>query len=111
MERLGEGLEQELRRFGATGSMAAIVAAGIAVMGHIGLLPQSVEKDGGYKIKGRTEENVAALVRDARAVEEAGAFSVVIEGTVETVGGPNAEARRRGFYAGAAQARSEMVDR
>ena len=65
--------------------IAAIVAAGIAVMGHIGLLPQSVEKDGGYKIKGRTEENVAALVRDALAVEEAGAFSVVIEGTVETV--------------------------
>ena len=65
--------------------IAAIVAAGIAVMGHIGLLPQSVEKDGGYKIKGRTKENVAALVRDALAVEEAGAFSVVIEGTVETV--------------------------
>ncbi|SDA75733.1 3-methyl-2-oxobutanoate hydroxymethyltransferase [Mesorhizobium qingshengii] len=65
--------------------IAAIVAAGIAVMGHIGLLPQSVEKDGGYKIKGRTEENVEALVRDALAVEEAGAFSVVIEGTVETV--------------------------
>lgn len=65
--------------------IAAIVTAGIAVMGHIGLLPQSVEKDGGYKIKGRSEENVAALVRDALAVEEAGAFSVVIEGTVETV--------------------------
>ena len=65
--------------------IAAIVAAGIPVMGHIGLQPQSVEKDGGYKIKGRTEEAVAALVRDALAVESAGAFSVVIEGTVETV--------------------------
>ncbi|WP_246800650.1 3-methyl-2-oxobutanoate hydroxymethyltransferase [Mesorhizobium amorphae] len=65
--------------------IAAIVAAGIPVMGHIGLQPQSVEKDGGYKIKGRTEENVAALFRDAEAVEKAGAFSVVIEGTVETV--------------------------
>lgn len=65
--------------------IAAIVAAGIPVMGHIGLQPQSVEKDGGYKIKGRTEEAVAALVRDAHAVESAGAFSVVIEGTVETV--------------------------
>ena len=70
---------------GMARQIAAIVAADIAVMGHIGLLPQSVEKDGGYKIKGRTEENVAALVRDALAVEEAGAFSVVIEGTVETV--------------------------
>ncbi|TIR27897.1 MAG: 3-methyl-2-oxobutanoate hydroxymethyltransferase [Mesorhizobium sp.] len=65
--------------------IAAIVAAGIPVMGHIGLQPQSVESDGGYRIKGRTEENVAALYRDASAVEKAGAFSVVIEGTVETV--------------------------
>ncbi|RRI00905.1 3-methyl-2-oxobutanoate hydroxymethyltransferase [Mesorhizobium tamadayense] len=65
--------------------MAAIVTEGIPVMGHIGLQPQSVEKDGGYKIKGRTHENVAALFRDAEAVEKAGAFSVVIEGTVEAV--------------------------
>ena len=65
--------------------IAAIVAAGIPVMGHIGLLPQSVEKDGGYKIKGRTDEAVAALLADALAIESAGAFSVVIEGTIETV--------------------------
>ncbi|CDX11259.1 3-methyl-2-oxobutanoate hydroxymethyltransferase [Mesorhizobium sp. ORS 3324] len=65
--------------------IAAIVAEGIPVMGHIGLQPQSVEKDGGYKIKGRTRENIAALFRDAEAVEKAGAFSVVIEGTVEAV--------------------------
>ena len=65
--------------------IAAIVADGIPLMGHIGLLPQSVEKEGGYKIKGRTEENVAALFRDAEAVEKAGAFSVVIEGTLEAV--------------------------
>ncbi|UVK45118.1 3-methyl-2-oxobutanoate hydroxymethyltransferase [Mesorhizobium sp. AR07] len=67
------------------GQIAAIVATGIPVMGHIGLLPQSVEKDGGYKIKGRTDETVAALFADALAVEGAGAFSVVIEGTIETV--------------------------
>jgi len=65
--------------------IAAIVAEGIPVMGHIGLQPQSVEKDGGYKIKGRTQDNIAALLRDAEAVEEAGAFSVVIEGTMEAV--------------------------
>ncbi|MEW6632845.1 MAG: 3-methyl-2-oxobutanoate hydroxymethyltransferase [Pseudomonadota bacterium] len=65
--------------------IAAIVADGIPVMGHIGLLPQSVEKEGGYKIKGRTEDNIAALLRDAEAVEKAGAFSVVIEGTMEAV--------------------------
>lgn len=67
------------------GQIAAIVAAGIPVMGHIGLLPQSVEKDGGYKIKGRTDEAIAALMADALAVEKAGAFSVVIEGTIEAI--------------------------
>ncbi|QKC97102.1 3-methyl-2-oxobutanoate hydroxymethyltransferase [Mesorhizobium sp. NZP2298] len=65
--------------------IAAIVASGIPVMGHIGLLPQSVEKDGGYKIKGRTDETIAALMADALAVEKAGAFSTVIEGTIEAV--------------------------
>lgn len=65
--------------------IAAIVASGIPVMGHIGLLPQSVEKEGGYKIKGRSEANAEALYADARAVEASGAFSVVIEGTVEPV--------------------------
>lgn len=67
------------------GQIGAIVEAGIPVMGHIGLLPQSVEKDGGYKIKGRTDENVAGLFADALAVEGAGAFSLVIEGTIERV--------------------------
>ncbi|TPJ29107.1 3-methyl-2-oxobutanoate hydroxymethyltransferase [Mesorhizobium sp. B2-8-3] len=65
--------------------IAAIAAEGIPVMGHIGLQPQSVEKDGGYKIKGRTDDNIAALLSDAEAVEQAGAFSVVIEGTMEAV--------------------------
>ncbi|MCA0274708.1 MAG: 3-methyl-2-oxobutanoate hydroxymethyltransferase [Proteobacteria bacterium] len=65
--------------------IAAIVAAGIPVMGHIGLLPQSVEKEGGYKIKGRSEANAEALYVDAKAVEAAGAFSTVIEGTIEPV--------------------------
>jgi len=65
--------------------IAAIVEAGIPVMGHIGLQPQSVEKEGGYKIKGKTDESVAKLLEDARAVEQAGAFSVVIEGTMEPV--------------------------
>ncbi|MBD0416598.1 3-methyl-2-oxobutanoate hydroxymethyltransferase [Oryzicola mucosus] len=65
--------------------ISAIVRAGIPVMGHIGLQPQSVEKEGGYKIKGKTDEDVAALIRDAEAVEKAGAFSVVIEGTIERV--------------------------
>lgn len=65
--------------------ITAIVAAGIPVMGHIGLQPQQVEKEGGYKIKGKSDDNVAALYRDAAAVEKAGAFSLVIEGTIEDV--------------------------
>src|SRR5213082_571462 len=56
----------------------AIVAAGIPVMGHIGMLPQSVREEGGYKVKGRTQAEAEALLRDARAVETAGAFSVVL---------------------------------
>jgi 3-methyl-2-oxobutanoate hydroxymethyltransferase len=69
----------------AAEQIGAIVAAGIPVMGHIGLQPQSVEKEGGYRIKGRSEEAAQALSRDAHAVEAAGAFAVVIEGTVEPV--------------------------
>ena len=61
-------------------TIAAIVDAGIPVMGHIGLTPQSVHRFGGYKIQGREKERRDALLRDALAVEEAGAFSVVLEG-------------------------------
>jgi 3-methyl-2-oxobutanoate hydroxymethyltransferase len=57
----------------------AIVAEGIAVMGHIGMLPQSVREEGGYKVKGRTQAEAEALVRDGLAVEKAGAFAVVLE--------------------------------
>lgn len=57
----------------------------IEVMGHIGLLPQSVEKEGGYKIKGRNTDQEHQLLKDAKAVEEAGAFSFVIESTIEPV--------------------------
>lgn len=60
----------------------AIVEAGIPVMGHIGLQPQSVVKEGGYKIKGKDDLQVTKLIADAMAVETAGAFSVVIEGTI-----------------------------
>ena len=59
--------------------IAAITAAGIPVMGHIGMLPQSVKTEGGYKIKGRTEPEAEALLADAKAIERAGAFAVVME--------------------------------
>lgn len=57
----------------------AIIAAGIPVMGHIGMLPQSVREEGGYKVKGRTQKEADTLLADARAVEKAGVFSVVLE--------------------------------
>ncbi|HYA28921.1 MAG TPA: 3-methyl-2-oxobutanoate hydroxymethyltransferase [Acidobacteriota bacterium] len=57
-----------------------IVDAGIPVMGHIGLTPQSVHQFGGYKIQGRDDNRREMLLRDAEAVEQAGAFAVVLEG-------------------------------
>lgn len=62
-----------------TAQIEAIVQAGIPFMAHIGMLPQSVRKEGGYKLKGRTEAEARALIADARAVEKAGAFAVVLE--------------------------------
>jgi 3-methyl-2-oxobutanoate hydroxymethyltransferase len=61
------------------GQIEAITEAGIPFMAHIGMLPQSVRHEGGYKIKGRTQSEAEALLSDARAVEKAGAFSVVLE--------------------------------
>jgi 3-methyl-2-oxobutanoate hydroxymethyltransferase len=58
---------------------------GVPVMGHIGLQPQSVEKMGGYKIQGRDADSIKQLHEDARAIAEAGVFSFVIEGTIESV--------------------------
>lgn len=71
--------------------MAATIAHlnkhSIPVMAHIGLKPQSVVREGGYKVKGKTPEEVQALLADAHAVEKAGAFGIVIEGTLEAVAG------------------------
>jgi len=61
-------------------TIRAMVNAGIPVMGHIGLTPQSVHRFGGYKIQGREKDRRELVLSDALAVEEAGAFSVVLEG-------------------------------
>lgn len=52
----------------------------IAVVGHIGLMPQNVRSEGGYKIKGKDEVDITKLIKDAKAIEEAGAFLLVVEG-------------------------------
>jgi 3-methyl-2-oxobutanoate hydroxymethyltransferase len=59
--------------------ISALVKASIPVMGHLGLTPQSVHKLGGHTVQGRGEDKRKALIRDAKAIEEAGAFSVVLE--------------------------------
>ena len=53
---------------------------GIAVCGHIGLLPQSVRGEGGYIVRGKTPVDIEALIEDAEAIEDAGAFCIVVEG-------------------------------
>jgi len=57
-----------------------LTSNGIAVCGHIGLLPQFVRFEGGYKVKGKTQQEGVKLIEDARAIEDAGAFCIVIEG-------------------------------
>jgi len=56
-----------------------IIDCGIPVMGHIGLTPQSVHQFGGHKVQGKTPEAAERLLQDARALEQAGAFAVVLE--------------------------------
>lgn len=63
-----------------------VVELGIPVMGHIGLTPQSEHKFGGYRMQGRNRAQAAALLEDARALEAAGAFAVVIESVPEELG-------------------------
>ncbi|MFD8706134.1 3-methyl-2-oxobutanoate hydroxymethyltransferase [Kitasatospora sp. NPDC059648] len=60
-------------------SIELLVEAGIPVMAHIGLTPQSVHAFGGYPVQGRGDEAAHQLLRDAKAVQQAGAFSVVLE--------------------------------
>ncbi len=73
---------------------ASIVAAGIPVMGHIGLTPQSVHALGGYRVQGRTSEAESQLLRDAASLEAAGVFAVVLEGMPLKLGRRITEALR-----------------
>src|SRR5439155_4692275 len=56
-----------------------IVDAGIPVMGHIGLTPQSINQIGGYKVQGKTPAAAVRLINDAEALEQAGAYAIVLE--------------------------------
>lgn len=61
-------------------TVEAIVEIGIPVMGHVGLTPQSLHRFGGYKVQGKDRDQREKIIQDALAVEEGGAFSIVLEG-------------------------------
>ncbi len=67
-------------------TVAFLVQRGIPVMGHVGLTPQAINVLGGYGPRGRSEAEAAKIVGDARALDQAGAFAIVLEGVVEPLG-------------------------
>ncbi|MBI1864185.1 MAG: 3-methyl-2-oxobutanoate hydroxymethyltransferase [Nitrospirae bacterium] len=78
-----EGFAQAVKLEGGAGvldQVSAISRAGIPVMGHLGLTPQSVHQMGGYKVQARSPAEGDKLLADARALEEAGVFAIVLEG-------------------------------
>jgi len=68
-------------------TIAYLVERGIPVMGHVGLRPQAVLTEGGFKAKGRTEDERLRVMAEAEATADAGAFAVVIEGVAEGLAG------------------------
>ena len=66
-------------------TVAFLTRRSIPVMGHVGLMPQSVNAYGGFRVQGRDRDDARAILADARAIADAGAFSMVIEGVVEPV--------------------------
>jgi 3-methyl-2-oxobutanoate hydroxymethyltransferase len=62
-----------------------MVKRGIPVIGHVGLRPQAVNVHGGFKAKGRSQDERAAVLAEARAADEAGAFAIVVEGVAESL--------------------------
>lgn len=66
-------------------TVSFLVQRGIPVMGHIGLTPQAVNVLGGYNARGRSDEEARKIVDDAKALDEAGAFAIVVEGVIEPI--------------------------
>ena len=64
----------------AAETVAALVRAGIPVMGHVGLTPQSVHAMGGFRVQGKSESDAERILRDAQALEAAGVYAIVLEG-------------------------------
>jgi 3-methyl-2-oxobutanoate hydroxymethyltransferase len=66
-------------------TVAFLVRRGVPVMGHVGLTPQAINTMGGFRVQGKSEEGQRLLEADARAISDAGAFAIVMEGIVEPV--------------------------
>jgi 3-methyl-2-oxobutanoate hydroxymethyltransferase len=66
-------------------TIAFLTSRGIPVIGHVGLTPQSVNVFGGYGARGQEEREAAKIIADAQAVDQAGAFCIVVEGVMQTV--------------------------
>ncbi len=80
--RLARAGAQAVKIEGAAGSLDTIrwiVDSGVAVMGHLGLTPQSIHKLGGYRVQGRQQAAAQRLLEDARGLEQAGCFALVLE--------------------------------
>jgi 3-methyl-2-oxobutanoate hydroxymethyltransferase len=67
-------------------TVARIVAAGIPVMGHVGLTPQSLHAMGGFRVQGKSEDAAGRVLRDAKALEQAGVYAMVLEGVPADLG-------------------------
>lgn len=70
---------------GIANTIAFLVERGIPVMGHVGLRPQAVNLDGGFRAKGRSDEERHHVLAEARAADQAGAFAIVVEGVAEAL--------------------------
>lgn len=85
---LAEGGAESVKLEGGTfiaDTIRTLVEVGIPVMGHVGLTPQSVHAFGGFKVQGKTEDSARKILEDAIAVEQAGAYAVVLEGIPATL--------------------------
>jgi 3-methyl-2-oxobutanoate hydroxymethyltransferase len=71
---------------GIADTISFLVGRGIPVIGHVGLRPQAMNVEGGFKAKGRDERERARVLAEARATDEAGAFAIVVEGVTEALG-------------------------
>ena len=83
-----EGLPQSVKMEGGkeiAATVAACVQAGVPVMGHLGLTPQSVNQLGGYLVQGKNSAQAQKLIEDAKALEQAGAYAIVLELVTESL--------------------------